>query len=389
MIVEKRHYFIFASLTLLLFNITCAKYENNTPWPTRGWEISKPDLEGMSVDSLSSFSNKLKGGELGYIDGMLVIRNGKIIFEEEYSNNYDSLFEITNTKPGKYNYYDPVWHPYYKNTELHTMQSVSKSFTAAAIGIAIKNGTIKGLDVKIMEYFDGFESSNPDPRRKEITIQDVLTMTTGILWDELSMPYTDTSSSCVQMEASQDWVKHVLDQPMAFNPGLKWEYSSGATMLLSKIMTQATGQDLAEFVEENLFRKLGIQNYFWKHTPKGHTDAEGGLYLTPRDLAKFGYLYLNNGVWDGKLLLPDNWVQNNLAKPLDTIWPSFKYGHQWWLIPYGENKITMLASGLGGQRMLVIPEFNIVAVFTGWNVYDTSALNSWMAMHKIIDAVVK
>ena len=82
-------------------------------------------------------------------------------------------------------------------------------------------------------------------------------------------------------------------------------------------------------------------------------------------------------------------MQNNLFKPLDTIWPSLKYGHQWWLIPYGENKITMLASGLGGQRMLVIPEFNIVAVFTGWNVYETPALNSWMAMYKIIDAVVK
>ena len=389
MIVEKRHYFILVSFALLLFNIKCAKHENNTPWPNNGWERSKPALEGMSLDSLSSFSNKLKSGELGYIDGMLIIRNGKIVFEKEYSNNYDSLFIITNTKPGKYNYYDPVWHPYFKNTELHTMQSVSKSFTAAAIGIAIKNGVIKDLDVKIMEYFVGFESSNPDPRRNEMTIRDLLTMTTGISWDELSMPYTDSSSSCVQMEASRDWVKYVLDQPLTFKPGEKWEYSSGATMLLSNIIKQSTGQDLADYVEQNLFNELGIQNYYWKHTPKGLTDAEGGLYLTPRDLAKFGYLYLNNGVWDGKPVLPDNWVQNNFSKPLDTIWPDFKYGHQWWLIPYGENKITMLASGLGGQRMLVIPEFNIVAVFTGWNVYDTPALNSWMAMHKIIDAVVK
>ena len=389
MIVEKRYYFILVSFALVLFNIKCAKHENNTPWPNNGWERSKPALEGMSLDSLSAFSNKLKSGELGYIDGMLIIRNGKIVFEKEYSNNYDSLFEITNTKPGKYNYYDPVWHPYYKNTELHTMQSVSKSFTAAAIGIAIKNGVIRDLDVKIMEYFVGFESSNPDPRRNEMTIRDVLTMTTGISWDELSMPYTDTSSSCVQMEASQDWVKYVLDQPMAFKPGEKWEYSSGATILLSNIIKQSTGQDLADYVEQNLFNELGIQNYYWKHTPKGLTDAEGGLYLTPRDLAKFGYLYLNNGVWDGIPVLPDNWVQNNFSKPLDTIWPDFKYGHQWWLIPYGENKITMLASGLGGQRMLVIPEFNIVAVFTGWNVYDTPALNSWMAMHKVIDAVVK
>ena len=384
----KNKFFIFiVFITVLSWRCTQdVKYSN---WPTHGWNISTPEEQGMDPDSLLTLSKKLESGDLGYIDGMLIIRNGKIIFEEQYSNNYDSLFKTTNTEPGKYNYYDPNWHPYYKETKLHTMQSVSKSFTAAAIGIAIKKGQISSVNEKIMEYMDEYESVTPNIKRDAMTIKDVLTMTTGILWDELSMPYTDTSSTCVKMEATDDWVKFVVEQPMAFDPGEKWEYSSGATMLLAHIIKKATGQDLALYIEKHLFDKIGIQDYFWKHIPSGLTDAEGGLYLIPRDLAKFGYLYLNNGNWNGEQILPENWVKLNTEKYFNTLWPAFKYGYQWWLLPYGENQITMLASGLGGQRMLVIPELNIVAVFTGWNIYDIPALDSWMAMHKLINAVVK
>ena len=175
---------------------------------------------------------------------------------------------------------------------------------------------------------------------------------------------------------------------MAFEPGEKYEYNSGATMLLSYLISKTTGQDLANYVETNLFDILGITDYYWKHTPTGLTDAEGGLYLAPRDLAKFGYLYLHDGKWDEKQVLPKNWVKSTYNKPVDTIWPNFKYGFQWWLMPYGNNQISLLASGLGGQRMIILPELDIIAVFTGWNVYEIPALDSWMAMNKIINAVV-
>ena len=102
-------------------------------------------------------------------------------------------------------------------------------------------------------------------------------MRAGIEWDELSMPYTDTTSSCVQMEASEDWIQYVLDQPIIYEPGEKWEYSSGVTMLLSKIILEATGENVSDYLEKELFNKIGINNYFWKQTPKGLTDAEGGL----------------------------------------------------------------------------------------------------------------
>ncbi|MEE2765013.1 MAG: sodium/solute symporter [Candidatus Neomarinimicrobiota bacterium] len=368
-------------------NLACTGPDSPTKWPTISWGVTSATSQGMNYDSLASFSAELESGDLGYIDGMLVIRNGMIIFEKEYTNDYDSLFNSTNTEPGKYNYYDPNWHPYYNKTRLHTMQSVSKSITAAAVGIALKNGKIQGLDAKIMDYFDGYESSTPDPKRDAMTIRDVLTMTTGIQWDESSMPYTDSTSNCVQMEKSTDWIQYIIDQPMAFEPGEKYEYNSGATMLLSYLINKTTGQDLTDYVETNLFDILGITDYYWKHTPKGLTDAEGGLYLTPRDIAKFGYLYLHNGKWDGKQVLPENWVDITRTKPVDTASPWFKYSFQWWLMTYGDNHTALLASGLGGQRMIILPELNIVAVFTGWNIYEMPALNSWMAMNKIINAV--
>jgi CubicO group peptidase (beta-lactamase class C family) len=375
-------------MLMCILNLFCIGSDSSTKWPTASWGVTTAISQGMSYDSLYAFSAQLERGDLGYIDGMLIIRNGKIIFERKYVNNYDSLYKTTSTEPGKYNYYDSNWHPYYKNTKLHTMQSVSKSFTAAAIGIALKNGKIPSLDAKIMDYFDVYKPSTPDPRRHSMTIRDVLTMTTGIQWDEFSMPYTDSTSNCVQMEESLDWIQYVVDQPMAFEPGEKYEYNSGATMLLSYLISKTTGQDLANYVETNLFDILGITDYYWKHTPTGLTDAEGGLYLAPRDLAKFGYLYLHDGKWDEKQVLPKNWVKSTYNKPVDTIWPNFKYGFQWWLMPYGNNQISLLASGLGGQRMIILPELDIIAVFTGWNVYEIPALDSWMAMNKIINAVV-
>ena len=310
-----RVYLLWASLAVTC-GLNCVNKNPAAPWPTTDWQLSSPAEEGISYDSLRNFSNLLKSGELGYIDGMLIIRNGKVVFEESYKHNYDSLYEATNTQPGQYNYYDSQWHPYFNKTGLHTMQSISKSFTAAAIGIAIKNGHIESVNVPIKSYLKEYEPSFSDKKKEAITIKDALTMRAGIKWDELAMLYTDTTSSCVQMEASEDWIQYVLDQPIVYEPGEKWEYSSGVTMLLSKIILEATGDNVSDYLEKELFEKIGINNYYWKQTPKGLTDAEGGLYLEPRDLAKFGYLYLNNGLWNGNSILPKDWVKNNSAELL-------------------------------------------------------------------------
>ena len=286
----------------------------------------------MDHATLDALDRELAAGKHGYVDSMLVIRHGKVVYEKTYdrAKDYARLF-AGKGEPGIYNYYDPGWHPYYKGTRLHTMQSVSKSVTSALIGIAIRRGEIPGVDVKAMPYFADFKIP-PDPRRDRMTLRDVLTMTAGIRWDEESTEYTDPANNCAVMEGKEDWVRYVLEQPMAEDPGKVFVYNSGATELLSYLIWKATGKQADDYAKEHLFGPLGIE-YYWKRTPKGLADTEGGLYLAPRDLAKIGYLYLKDGVWDGKRILPEGWVAASTRASTRTKDGSFGYGYQWWVMP--------------------------------------------------------
>ena len=187
--------------------------------------------------------------------------------------------------------------------------------------------------------------------------------------------YTDPANSCANMEKSQDWIQFVLDQPIADAPGAKFVYNSGATELLSYLIKKGTGKQAHEYAAEQLFAPLGISESYWKTTPTGLADTEGGLYLTARDLAKLGYLYLHDGVWDGKRLLPEGWVKASTSPLVDTrpgVDRSRKYGYQWWVLPYGKDgQHAYAALGYGGQRLIVVPEHDLIAVFTGWNIYES------------------
>lgn len=358
------------------------------PWPTKAWPETTPETEGMRRAPLDALSSELADGKHGYVDGMLVIRNGKIVYEKTYdrAKDYARLFAGKGA-PGIYNYYDPGWHPYYKGTKLHTMQSVSKSVTSALIGIAIRRGEIPGVDVKAMPYFADFRIP-PDPRRDRMTLRDILTMTAGIRWDEESTEYTDPANNCAVMEGKEDWVRYVLEQPMAEDPGKVFVYNSGATQLLSYLIWKATGQQADDYAKTHLFGPLGI-DYYWKRTPKGLADTEGGLYLTPRDLAKLGYLYLKDGVWDGKRILPEGWVASSTRASTHTKDGSYGYGYQWWVMPRKTpvSHDAYAGWGYGGQFLLVVPELDLIAVFTGWNIYDGPSLEPDTALSRVLGAV--
>jgi CubicO group peptidase (beta-lactamase class C family) len=269
------------------------------------------------------------------------------------------------------------------------MQSVSKSVTSALIGIAIGRGEIPGVDAKMMPYFSAFKIP-PDARRDRMTLSDVLTMTTGIRWDEESTEYTDPANNCAVMEAREDWVRYVLEQPMAEDPGKVFVYNSGATMLLSELIRKTTGKEADDYAKQHLFAPLGIE-YFWKRMPKGLADTEGGLYLAPRDLAKIGYLYLKDGMWDGKRILPAGWVKASTAPSTHTPDGSYGYGYQWWVMP-GKGAGThhaYAAWGYGGQLLIVVPELELISVFTGWNIYDRPSLDPSVALARVLAAVKK
>ncbi len=344
----------------------------------------------MDPARLAVLDSVFASGARGYVDAMLVMRRGQVAFDRRYGHDYEALFAGKDPVRGPYNYYDPDWHPWYRKSDLHTLQSVTKSVTSALIGIAIGRGEIPGVEVPILRYFDAAAVASLDERKKRIVLRDLLTMTAGFKWDEDSVPYTDKANSCAAMEASADWARYVIDQPMEHDPGRVFRYSSGVSELLAHILLKATGRQADEYAMDHLFKPIGIERFYWKRTPTGLPDTEGGLYLTRSDLARFGSLYLHDGVWEGKRILPKGWVAETMrprADPGMPGTPGVRYGYQWWLLPWGEAKHSAWTCwGYGGQFLFVVPERDLIAVFNGWNIYDRPELDPKWALDRVLAA---
>lgn len=369
-------------------------------WPTAGWPSAPPRAVGLDEKVLAAFDADIAAGKYGYVDSMLIIRHGRIAYERTYSHDYDRIYGAearakgplnAHDPSGPYNYFNPWWHPFYRRGDLHTMQSVTKTVTSIVIGIAAGRGEFPSFDTPVLTLFDETKVAHVDDRKRRMTLRHLLTMTAGFDWNE-DVPYADPSNHCVLMEASFDWVQFAIDRPMAHEPGTVFRYNSGATQLLSPIFRAATGHDIEEYAVRHLFAPLGIARHFWKRTPTGLADTEGGLYLAPRDLAKIAYLYLRNGIWEDKVVVPAEWVKASIA-PSIAVPDSgnVKYGFKWWLYPYGRNgaRVAFGGSGLGGQRPIVLPELDLVIVFTGWNILpDRPSLPARVAIDRVLDAVV-
>jgi CubicO group peptidase (beta-lactamase class C family) len=182
---------------------------------------------------------------------------------------------------------------------------------------------------------------------------------------------------------------------MEAEPGTVFEYNSGASMLLSAVIKESTGMFINKYAERYLFKPLGITRYYWKITPTGLPDTEGGLYLDPYDLAKIGYLYLNDGIWDGRRILPEGWVKATVTPHVADVAPNndrvnAAYGYQWWLSPYdNQSKDYVYAcSGYGGQYLLVAKKFNLIAVINGWNIYGRSSISGRVFFDYVVKAIV-
>lgn len=347
-------------------------------WPTKGWPKGTPGIVGLDEGVLARFDADVASGKYMFIDSFQVFRCGTEVFARKYAHDYGQIYgkEAKTKGPlnarltGPYNYFDPDWHPFYHGTDMHSMQSVSKTVTSVIFGVAISRGDFKaGLNTPILKFFDAARVKNVDDRKRRMTLKDVLTMTTGLNWNE-EVPYDDPRSDSSLMEATDDWVQYVIDKPMAEEPGKVFNYSSGATELLAYIFQKETGQDIDAYGEKYLFAPLGIKHH-WKRTYLGVIDTEGGLYLSGEDLAKIGYLYLHDGLWDGKQIVSKNWVKESL-KPYIDAEEHFRYGFKWWLYPLN-GKFVWMARGFGGQELMVFPDENLIVVFTGWEILKDPA----------------
>lgn len=360
---------------VLLGAATAGASAQQARWPTGDWAVSTPADQGLAAGGLETLDRRIQTGDFGYIDRVVVVRNGYLVLNARYANDYEDISRGRQSQIGcgfgcsdpawdhQFNYLHPDWHPYYQGSDLHTLQSVSKSVSATLIAVAIERREIAGVDEPLLPLLADYDLSGVAPELADATLEDLLTMRTGIEWHETDRPMDD-SNTTIMLERSADWVRFTLEQPMEASPGEKWVYNSGGSQLISAILRRATGQTMDMYAEDHLFGPLGIDDYHWKKTPAGLPDALGGLYLEAEDLARIGYLYLNDGVWDGRRILPEGWARASTS--LHVTSPG--YGYQWWRPDPGGVEVWA-GQGFGGQFLLVLPDFDIVAVINSWNLF--------------------
>jgi CubicO group peptidase (beta-lactamase class C family) len=305
---------------------------------TTDWPESTPEEQGMDSELLVEALDILAEQEDYEVHSLLIVRNGYIVT-------------------------DAYFYPFAEET-LHNTFSVTKSITATLIGIALEQGYIESIEQPVLEFFPERTVANLDADKQAMTLEDLLTMQTG--FDFISMP-EDTAWEMVL--TSDDWVQFTLDLPMQEEPGTFFAYCSPGSHLLSAIIQQTTGMSALDFANEHLFGPLGISDVGWPSDPQGVTHGMSDLHLSPHDMAKIGNLYLNNGSWDGRQIVPAEWVAaatrahvdfGNNSGSYGTQEDGHGYGYQWWVKPEHYSAV-----GHGGQYIVVSPDRDLVVVLTG------------------------
>ena len=225
---------------------------------------------------------------------------------------------------------------------------------------------------------------NLDPRKRAMTLGDLLTMQSGLAWKETGYAYRPGSGNdVVAMLATNNWTKYTIDRPMASQPGTTFNYNSGGAHLLSGAVTVLTHKTAASYAAQRLFAPLGIQKYKWLAAPEGINAGGFGLLLQPRDLAKLAFLYLHEGSWNGRQIVPATWVEQSTTDQVAD--PRYEYGYLWWLDR--ANRYAFMA-GLYGQLATVIPDKDVVVVITAHvpATTDATMVTRWLLDHYILTA---
>jgi CubicO group peptidase (beta-lactamase class C family) len=280
----------------------------------------------------------------------LVIRNGYIVSETYYGAN------TAETR--------------------HELYSCTKSFTSTLFGIARDRGLIGDLGETVLGVFAGRTFGHTDARKQAMTLEHLLTMTTGLDWTENDAAYRG-------MYMSGDWVANVLDLPMREDPGAAFNYCSGCTHVISAVIHEATGQDGVEFAQEALLAPLGITRFGWDRDAAGLPIGGWGLQLTPRDMAKLGYLFLHGGEWDGEQVVSAEWVQAATTAQVP-VGDEVGYGYQWWIHPEVGG---YAAEGRYGQTIFVAPAENLIVVTTA-NGFDNHDPIFELIGERILPAII-
>jgi CubicO group peptidase (beta-lactamase class C family) len=366
---------------LLFALVSCSLLNCNSHNRSTAYSYAKPEElfdgipvdvmynEGIDTGKIVTLTKQILDNTYPNIHSLLILRHGKLLYENYFAGEDEILGGA------------PVGYVNHAIDSLHDCRSVSKSFTSACVGVAVRQGFIKSIDEPIFLYFKEYEKYFDEAKRK-ITIRNLLTMTSGLEWDE-KISYLDPQNSESQMDRSDDPISFILSRKLASDPGTVWNYSGASAQLLERILWKATGERLDRYAEKNLFAPLGITKYQWVSMlyDTNLTAAAWGLRLRSRDLAKFGLLYMNNGKWGDRQILDSAWVKQSLnaevSRPSESLETPRGYGFQFWTDPLvvyrskddGHQYKTDIpyANGNGGQLIYFWRSMDILVVFTGGN----------------------
>jgi len=317
-----------------------------------GWASTSLAEAALDATKLCALNEKLEKSPNWNVHAVLIVRGNRLVYET-YRAGEDRRW---GTKLGVVSYTSEMQ---------HDVRSISKSVVSLLVGIALDRKLIASIDEPVFSFFPEYAALRT-PESDEIQLRHLLTMTSGIAWKE-ALLWTDPRNTERLMGESSEPYRYVLEQKLEREPGTNWEYNGGNTMLLSAVLQQTTGKSLFEFAKEALFAPLGITNVSWTNLDaSGEPAAHGGLRLRPRDMAKIGQLMLNRGKWNGRQIVPEKWIDDS-TQPLNDASSSYHYGYQWWVgdSKIGERYVNWIAGwGLGGQRIYVVPEYDLVVVIT-------------------------
>lgn len=352
---------ILLSFLLIFFTVSCER----DPYTEEkfSWKSSSPARQNMQAGYLDSALNEAQLE--GYIDALLVIRNGSIVAEAYYNG--------------------------YTKTTTHNVKSVSKSFLSAITGLALDRGYIASLDEKMIDYFPEYHHLQMDQRVNEVTIRHLLTMRMGIKGE------SDDEYGVYQgLYTAQDWIKATLESDFIFDPGARMRYNTFQTHLLSVIVSKATDQSSYDFANEVLLEPMGIDVDGWEQDPQGYHFGGNSMHFTPREMAVLGYLYLNKGSIDDTQIIPESWIartlsaSTNFAHPNEWgAWKNYNYAWLWWLGQINNHSMYM-AYGYGGQYVVVFPELELIIVTTAQSEVhpDTSNIQELAIFDIISDHIL-
>lgn len=355
---------LYACIIIFIF-ISCQK---EFPSPENFLEYQNPFQQLLSPEKLDELNEEILTGTYGEIHSLIILRNDNVVFENYYSG--------------------------YKRSDLHPTGATTQSIVSALFGISQNEDSTISIREPIInllpDYNQYFENI---PQKDKIEISHLLSNTSGLWWDEWGYLFGNENNDAYTMTLSDDWISNVLSTSMIREPGYEFNFNSGHGILMAPIMQVLTGIELEQYAKEKLFEPLQIVDWNWERIPGEYINAAWGLHLKPVDMAKIGYLYLKNGMWEEQMIFDENWKKRS-TRNRASVSNYFNYAYGWWRFTDYADAIQELrindaffSWGDGGQFIFVIPHLEMVVVSTAANYGQNETMTIGMLRDYIFESV--